>query len=54
LAVKGTASAVAKKVAAIKGVKDADSLRATYDEIVNELIKKGMKPFALPSLTNLN
>jgi len=40
LAVKGTASAVAKKVAAIKGVKDADSLRATYDEIVNELIQE--------------
>jgi len=40
LAVKGTASAVAKKVSAIKSVKDADTLRATYDEIVNELIQE--------------
>ena len=40
LAVKGTASAVARKVSAIKSEKNADTLRTTYDEIVNELIQE--------------
>jgi len=40
LAVKGTASAVSKKIRAIKDVKDAEKLRITYDSIVNEVIQE--------------
>ena len=40
LAVKGTASAVSKKIRAIKDVKDAEKLRTTYDSIVNEVIQE--------------
>ena len=40
LAVKGTASAVSKKIRAIKDVKDAEKLRTTYDSIVNEIIQE--------------
>lgn len=40
LAAKGTASAVATKVKAIKGDKDAASVRAAYDELVNELLEE--------------
>jgi hypothetical protein len=40
LAVKGTASAVAKKVAVLKSEKNAENLRNIYDEIVNELIQE--------------
>jgi len=40
LAVKGTATAVATKVAAIKNEKNAESIRKIYDEIVNELIQE--------------
>ena len=38
LAVKGTASAVNKKIKAIREEKNIDNLRATYDEITNELL----------------
>ena len=40
LAVKGTASAVSKKIRAIKDVKDAEKLRTTYDSIVNEILQE--------------
>lgn len=40
LAAKDTASAVATKVKAIKGDKDAASVRAAYDELVNELLEE--------------
>ena len=40
LAVKGTASAVGKKIRAIKDVKDAEKLRTTYDSIINEVIQE--------------
>lgn len=40
LAVKGTATAVANKVKTIKDEKNADKLRSTYDEIVNELLSE--------------
>ncbi len=40
LAVKGTASAVNKKIRAIKSVKDAEKLRVAYDEIVNEVLQE--------------
>lgn len=40
LAAKGTASAVATKVKAIKGDKDAASVRAAYDELVDELLEE--------------
>ena len=36
LAAKGTASAVATKVKAIRGDKDAASVRAAYDELLEE------------------
>jgi len=40
LAVKGTASAVQKKIKAAKSVKDADKLRTTYDELLNEVLSE--------------
>lgn len=40
LAVKGTASAVNKKVRAIKDVKDAERLRTTYDALINEVLQE--------------
>ena len=38
LAVKGTSTAVSNKIKAIKEEKASDKIRATYDEIVNELL----------------
>ncbi|WP_455126912.1 hypothetical protein [Pseudoramibacter alactolyticus] len=38
LAVKGTASAVNKKVRAAKEEKNIERLRATYDELINEIL----------------
>lgn len=38
LAIKGTATAVANKIKAIKEEKNAEKLRNTYDEIINELL----------------
>lgn len=38
LAAKGTASAIAKKVKAFKDIKDAEKLRTTYDELLNEVL----------------
>ena len=40
LAVKGTASAINAKVKAIKEEKNVEKVRATYDEIINELISE--------------
>jgi len=40
LVVKGTATAVATKVAAIKNEKNVESIRQVYGEIVNELIQE--------------
>ena len=36
LAVKGTATAISNKIETVKDEKNAEKLRATYDEIVNE------------------
>jgi phenylalanyl-tRNA synthetase alpha subunit len=40
LAIKGTATTVAKKVMAIKHEKDVKNIRKVYDEIINELIQE--------------
>ena len=40
LAIKGTATAVTNKIKAIKEEKNAEKLRNTYDEIVNELLSE--------------
>lgn len=40
LAVKGTASAINKKIRSIKDVKDAEKLRTTYDELINEVLQE--------------
>ena len=40
LAIKGTASAVNKKIRAVKDVKDAEKLRVTYDALINEVLKE--------------
>ena len=40
LAFKGTASAVNKKITAIKDEKNAEKIRNTYDEIINELLNE--------------
>ncbi len=40
LAVKGTASAVNKKIRAVKDVKDAEKLRVTYDALINEVLQE--------------
>lgn len=40
LAAKGTAATVASKIKALKGEKDAASVRAAYDELVNELLEE--------------
>lgn len=40
LAAKGTASAVSKKIRAIKNEKDAEKLRTTYDELINEVLQE--------------
>lgn len=40
LAIKGTATAVTNKIRAVKNEKNAENLRNTYDEIVNELLSE--------------
>ena len=40
LAVKGTATAISNKIKAIKDERNAEKLRATYDEIINELLNE--------------
>lgn len=40
LAVKGTASAIDKKIRAAKDIKDAEKLRVTYDELINEVLQE--------------
>ncbi len=40
LAVKGTASTIGKRIKAAKAIKDAEKLRTTYDEIVNEVLQE--------------
>lgn len=40
LAVKGTATAINSRIKAIRDEKNVEKIRATYDEIVNELISE--------------
>lgn len=40
LAVKGTASAVNKKIRAIKDERNAEKIRTTYDELINEILQE--------------
>lgn len=40
LAIKGTASAINKKIRAIKDVKDSEKLRVTYDALINEVLQE--------------
>ena len=40
LAVKGTASAISKRIRAAKDIKDAEKLRIIYDELINELLQE--------------
>ncbi|MFR2776700.1 MAG: hypothetical protein ACLTBR_12815 [Anaerostipes sp.] len=40
LAVKGTATAISSKIKTIKNEKNIDNVRATYDEIINELLNE--------------
>ncbi len=40
LAVKGTASAVNKKIRSAKEIKDAEKLRTIYDELINEVLQE--------------
>ncbi len=40
LAVKGTATVISNKIKAIKDEKNSEKIRATYDEIINELLNE--------------
>ena len=40
LAVKGTTSAVTKKIRAVKDIKDAEKLRTIYDALINEVLQE--------------
>lgn len=40
LAVKGTATAISSKIKTVKEEKNVDKVRATYDEIINELLSE--------------
>ena len=40
LAVKGTATAIHTKIESVKNEKNVDTLRNTYDEIINELLSE--------------
>ena len=40
LAVKGTATAINSRIKVIRDEKNVEKIRATYDEIVNELISE--------------
>lgn len=40
LAVKGTATAIHSKIESVKSEKNAETLRATYDEIINQLLSE--------------
>ena len=40
LAVKGTVTAIHSKIESVKSEKNADTLRATYDEIINEILSE--------------
>ena len=40
LAIKGTATAINNKIKTVKDEKNAEKLRSTYDEIVNELLSE--------------
>ena len=40
LAVKGTVTAIHSKIESVKSEKNEDTLRATYDEIINELLSE--------------
>ena len=47
LAVKGTASMVHKKMEAAKAIKDTETLRNTYDELLNEVINEREEAVAI-------
>lgn len=40
LAIKGTATAVTKKLRSIKDDKNVDNIRNTYNEVINELLQE--------------
>lgn len=40
LAVKGTVTAIHSKIESVKSEKNADTLRSTYDEIINEILSE--------------
>lgn len=40
LAVKGTATAIHSKIESVKSEKNAETLRTTYDEIINQLLSE--------------
>lgn len=40
LAVKGTVTAIHSKIESVKSEKNADALRSTYDEIINEILSE--------------
>lgn len=40
LVIKGTASAVNKKIRAAKEIKDSEKLRIMYDELINEVLQE--------------
>ena len=52
LAIKGTASAVNTRIKAIKDVKNAELIRSTYDEIVNELISEREEAIRIAQVYN--
>lgn len=47
LAVKGTVSAVNRKIQATKDVKNIETLRNTYDEILNEVLNEREEAIAI-------
>ncbi|MGN1190716.1 MAG: hypothetical protein ACI4SL_10030 [Candidatus Ornithospirochaeta sp.] len=40
LAIKGTVSAISKRIKLAKDIKDIEKLRTTYDEIINEILQE--------------
>ncbi len=40
LAVKGTATSIHSKIEAVKREKNAETLRSTYDELINQLLSE--------------
>lgn len=54
LVIKGTASAVNKKIRAAKEIKDSEKLRIMYDELINEVLRKEKKRFESLRYIKLN